>query len=311
MSHNDIQSVVATKTDLLPVVGTCTSSLVTIFSLPKSFNDSTISRIQSNAIRSWSLLGPQVDVVLLGKDPGISEFAKSNGFRHDGGGECNEFGTPILSDAFSRVRQLSSAPFLMYCNADVILRGEVVAVVNLLQHDSRFQRFLAFGRRIDMRLNRLVNWNDNDDQSSVDQEGRRSGTKGPVVCKEYFLFPRDLFVDIHPFAVGRGNWDNWMVAHAKANRIPVINISQRITALHQKHGYSHVHGSQLRCYVTGEEAINNQRLAGGRNVIRGSSAEWRLTKTDIRPISMSWANPEFWLDLPKFLRMLIQMPWER
>ena len=310
MSGSDILSNSESKTES-PTVTNSTSPLVTIFSLPKPFIDSSIGRIQSNAIRSWLLLGSQVDVVLLGSDSGISEFASAHGLKHDGGIRCNEFGTPILSDAFSRVRQLSSAPFLMYCNADVILRGNVVEIVNRLRVDSRFRRFLALGRRIDLPLNRLVDWNDRDDQASVDLDGRRFGKKGPIVCKEYFLFPRDTFLDIPEFAVGRGNWDNWMVAKAKANGIPVINTSQKITALHQTHDYSHMKGSRLKCYVTGAEAISNQRMAGGRNVIRGSSAEWRMMDSGIRPIPMSWANPEFWLDLPRFLRMLIRMPWER
>ena len=49
--------------------------MITIFTAPKPFIDPHISAIQYNAISSWLELGPEVEVLLLGDEPGLSEAA--------------------------------------------------------------------------------------------------------------------------------------------------------------------------------------------------------------------------------------------
>jgi hypothetical protein len=125
-----------------------------------------------------------------------------------------------------------------------------------------------------------------------------------IVCKEYFLFPRTMFDSVPDFAVGRGNWDNWMVHKAKRLCVPVIDLSRCVLAVHQKHDYSPAGLSRWRCYVAGVEARENQSLAGGRHLISGSTATWRLTKTSLCRNRMSFLYLDFWRDFPRFMKLI-------
>ena len=62
--------------------------MLTIFSLPKEFNGHT-GVIQHNAIGSWVRLGPRVEVILHGDDPGVADVAVRHGVTHGGKVERN------------------------------------------------------------------------------------------------------------------------------------------------------------------------------------------------------------------------------
>ena len=95
------------------------------------------------------------------------------------------------------------------------------------------------------------------------------------------------------FAVGRGVWDNWLIYKAKYLKIPVIDATQSIVAIHQKHDYSHAGG--YRSIWCGEERRKNLKLAKEKkkpfNLV---NSDWILTpKGLIRPhfsIFRLWRN---------------------
>ncbi len=51
--------------------------MLTLFSIPKAF-DGHLGTIQRNAVRSWTSLGPGVQVVLVGDEPGVAAGARSS-----------------------------------------------------------------------------------------------------------------------------------------------------------------------------------------------------------------------------------------
>ena len=57
-------------------------SLVTIFITPKGFDREHIAVIQRNAVRSWKMLGEDVDILLIGDDEGVAENAQALGVRY-------------------------------------------------------------------------------------------------------------------------------------------------------------------------------------------------------------------------------------
>ena len=94
---------------------------LTIFAVPKAFEGHT-GVIQRNAVKSWSLLPDEVEVILLGDDPGVAEVAKEFSLKHLPGIEKNDQGTPLLDSVFRLVHEASDAPNLMYVNSDIILK---------------------------------------------------------------------------------------------------------------------------------------------------------------------------------------------
>ena len=281
-------------------------TLLTIFSIPKPFFGHT-GIIQRNAVRSWKSLGSSVDVVLIGDEDQIAETAAELGVRHIAEIEKNSSGTPLVSSAFQKVRDSSDAPILMYCNCDVILMPNLVDAIHRLSESDQFNEFVAIGRRVDLDLEEEVDFETHQDRQRLLKELAQNGSKASVMCKEFFAFPRSLYQNLPEFAVGRGNWDNWMVASARAKNIPIVDIAPVTTIIHQNHDYAHMGGNRLKCYVTGEEARQNQQLAGGSNLIRGCCSTWILTPNDLRRKKLRWAYLDFWLDTVPFLRLMRNM----
>jgi hypothetical protein len=168
-------------------------------------------------------------------------------------------------------------------------------------------RFLVIGRRIDIDINERIDFDACDWQPRLRERLIRAGRFASRVAKDYFIFDRDSYIDIPPFAVGRGNWDNWIVYHAHRLRIPVIDENGQITAIHQNHDYSHLSGGRASGYVTGPEAKRNQELAGGRHLVRGSASTWKLTPRGVRRRLIRFSFVQFVADLPLFGLLLIKL----
>lgn len=279
---------------------------VTIFALPKPFVGDA-DRIQSNAFRSWMQLSPTVDVLLLGDETGIADFAAEHQIAHFGHVDRNRNGTPLVSDAFSLAHQISTSPILVYCNSDVILDHSFALAMESLSSQNQFEQWLAIGQRTDVAIDRELNFADADQLRWLNEKSRADGKKSSHVCKEYFAFSRSLYQDVPPFAVGRGNWDNWMVSSVKQSGVPVIDLSRQVSAIHQSHDYAHMNGSRMSCYVNGKEARENQRLAGGRNLISGSVCTHRLATDCVERIGMVRGVLDFLGDVPRFVKLMAQL----
>ena len=283
---------------------------ITLFAIPKAF-EGDADRIQRNAIQSWMQLNPAMDVLLFGDEPGIESFANEVGAFHESRLARNESGTPLVSSAFAAAHKLSDSPTLVYCNSDVILGPDFVRAIERLSSQTQLKQWLAIGQRTDVVIDREIEFESKTQVAWLEHRCKTEGEQSSRVCKEYFAFSRELFQNVPPFAVGRGNWDNWMVANAKANEIPIVDLTQQVTAIHQAHDYSHMNSSRMKCYVNGEEAIENQKLAGGRNLISGSTCTHRLGDNGIERIGIARAGFDFLQDIPRFAKLATQLLFGR
>ncbi len=272
--------------------------LITLFAIPKPFTGQ-IATLQRNAVRSWHRLGPQVELLLFGDDESLHELADEVAATVLPV-QKSEFGTPILSKTFSDVHRCARGRLLLYVNSDILLSDDVVQAGQRLS--SEFHSFMGFGRRTDLSLQRELAADADSQWRELFKRAQQSGRPSAIVCKDYFLFTRDLFCEVPDFLVGRGNWDNWMVFRAKSDSVPVVDLSSSVTAIHQTHGYGHVPGGRRAAYITGQEAKRNQRLAGGRHLVSGSTATWRLTDAGI--FRNRFPVKAFLRDLPRFLALL-------
>ncbi|MEM9940232.1 MAG: glycosyltransferase family A protein [Planctomycetota bacterium] len=276
---------------------------VTLFAVPKPFGSDN-DHIQLNAIRSWKQLEPAVEILLIGNEKGIREVARDLGVRYSSDIRYNDHGTPLVNSAFDIARRDTNTPYLAYINSDIILTPDFVTAMHRLIDDQRFAQFVAIGKRIDLDVQQEIDFAHPKSLRRLIRDAKSKGRVATQACKEYFIFNRDLYQNLPEFAIGRGNWDNWMVYTAKKNRVPVIETSSLITAVHQNHDYSHIDAGRYQCYVSGDEASRNMELAGGRHIISGSTPTWRITDRGIRKEPMLIINPAFWADVPRFSRLV-------
>ncbi len=252
--------------------------MITLFATPKPFQGH-IAVIQRNAMKSWTLLRPRPEIILFGEEEGTAETAKELGLRYFPQVERNSYGTPLISDIFSKAGQLSSQQYLCYVNSDIILMSDFMEV---LQRVSSWRsRFLVVGRRWDFAQKELLSFEAGWEpklRQAVQQHGKLHGIAGI----DYFVFSKGLFGEIPPFAIGRTVWDNWLVYRSRAVKAPLIDATEGLTAVHQNHDYSHKALGYDDVWK-GPEAQTNWELAGGtEHVFAISEATHKLTAKGLK-----------------------------
>jgi hypothetical protein len=232
-------------------------SILTLFTIPKGFVDPHTSMIQRNALASWQRLAPDVEVLVIGNDPGVADAAREYGATHIDDVAVNEYGTPLLDSAFAAAARHGSGTVLCYVNADIVLLEDFMAAVARLPAD---RPFLAIGRRWDCDVQAPLDFESGG--ASLRAWARREGNLDLGRGSDYFLFPADLELGMPPFAVGRPGWDNWLIGRALELRLPLIDITPSLTAIHQNHDYRHVAQGALASWE-GPEADRTRLLARG------------------------------------------------
>ena len=267
---------------------------LTIFSAPKPFTNPHIALIQRNAIQSWAALGPDVQVILLGEEDGLAEAAASLGVQHLPDVQRNANGTPLVSSMFSLARQHSGSPLLACVNADILLMPDFVSCARLVHE--QVGQFLMVGQRWDLNVTQPLEFNPGWPER-LRERTLREGKLHRASGSDYFIFPRDCFSDMPPFAIGRAGWDNWMIYAGRLRGWPVVDASEDILIIHQNHDYSHLPGGQPHYRLP--ETFENVRLAGGKRAIfELPDASHRLSAGRVQPQKGSWAR--FWRGVETF-----------
>lgn len=237
-------------------------SQLAIFTAPKPFKDPHIQIIQRNAVQSWKVLGDEVEVWLVGNEQGVEQAA------HDLEVGCipdvqrNNSGTPRIDSIFASVREKSSAPLLCYVNADILLFTDFLQTLTNVR--SQFERFLIIGRRWDapvtMPLEIKPGWHRDFVEATL-----KTAKLHRAAGSDYFIFPREEFMDIPTFAVGRAGWDNWMIYKGRCDHMAVIDATDSVVVIHQNHDFSHF--SDGKIHRLQPESVENLDLAGGRHTV--------------------------------------------
>src|SRR5258707_2179124 len=118
--------------------------MLTIFTTAKAFRGH-FNVIQRNALKSWTLLHPDVEVILFGDDAGAAETARALGLRHEPEVARNRFGTKRLDAMVRRAREIARHEGLCYCNCDMLLKHDFCLALARVRGAHR--RVLTVGRR--------------------------------------------------------------------------------------------------------------------------------------------------------------------
>ena len=116
------------------------------------------------------------------------------------------------------------------------------------------------GRRWGLDLKREIDFS-GEWVADLERKLNESGRLHSATAMDYFIFPRHLFGDIPPFAIGRAGWDNWMIYHAIQQSWQVIDLTPSHRVIHQKHDYRHLPDGVVHYDL--EESYQNVALAGG------------------------------------------------
>ena len=233
--------------------------MITLFSIPKAFQGHN-GIIQRNAIRSWTLLQPQSEVILLADDEGTDQIAAELGVMHIPDVERNEFGTPLLNSAFQLAEAAASNPIVCFVNADIILTSSFTSAFKIVQESS--DKFLVTGQRRDLEIDSLLDFGDGWEEElllDVSKRGRLHHYTGI----DFWGYPKGLLDGMPPMAVGRVAYESWCLYRARSSKAKLIDATKVVFSVHQEHNYSH-HPGGLRGIGERVEAQRNREMVGGR-----------------------------------------------
>jgi hypothetical protein len=239
--------------------------MLTLFSTPKPFRGH-IGVIQRNALRSWKLLHPDVEVILFGDDEGTADVCRELGLHHEPHVERGASGLKRIDYMYGKAQAIASNDLLCHVNCDIILMDDFIRAVQLVT--SKYSRFLMVGRRWDTPITQSLDYSDSGWSEMVRTAALSANDQRDWWWIDYFVFSRGFFGnEMPPFVIGTVRWDNWLLWRGLDLRLPVVDASRAVLAVHQNHDYSY-HPQGKKGVWEGKESQQNLELAGGWDHIR-------------------------------------------
>ena len=260
--------------------------MLTFFATGKAFEGHS-GIIQRNALKSWTLLHPDAEVILFGDDKGAAEIAVGLGLRHEPLVERNEFGTKRLDSMFRQAQAIARHDILCYINCDIVLLPEFIEALRAVRE--AHAAFLMIGRRWDTEVTEALAFSEPHWSERLRQLARERGVMQPGHTVDYFAFRRGLYKGMPQLVVGRVWWDHWLVWKAREQGAAVVDATQVAMCVHQNHGYGY-HPDGARGVWADEQARRNFALAGGRrHLLTIDDATHVLTRGERRNWGRLWA----------------------
>lgn len=251
--------------------------MLTIFSSPRPFKGH-FNIIQRNAIKSWTLLKSKCEIILFEDEGGTTKkVAEDFSIKCITDVACNEFGTPLLSDIIAKTQKFAKNEILAYVNPDIILMDDFTEAIKIVK-ESYKNSFLIVGRRWDLDVRELIDFNETDWKEKLKETLLKNGKIHGLSGMDYWIFPRDIQFNHPPFTNGRWVTDGWLVYQARSRGMPVIDASDIVMAIHQNHPYPQ---QKKSFYVL--EMQRNLKLAGGfSNIMTLRDADWILDSKGLK-----------------------------
>src|SRR5579883_936506 len=102
--------------------------MLTLFTTAKPFLGHS-AVIQRNALQSWTLLHPDIEIILFGDDEGAAEICAELGLRHEPCVLRNPAGLKRIDDYFDRAQRLARHPILCYANCDILFTADFLPAI--------------------------------------------------------------------------------------------------------------------------------------------------------------------------------------
>ena len=209
--------------------------MITIFGTPKNF-EGIFKIIQINAIRSWRSLSKDVEIIIFGKSEGAQKIANEVSAIYYPNIKCSKNGVPLLSDLFYKANKIASFDILLFINSDILLPKRFIYSIRNVKN--KFSNFLLVGHRWDLKVEKLINFNEAAAESLFWEMSEMKSKKASPAAIDYFGFRKNSLKKIPDFVVGRPGYDNWLIWYARRNFMPVVDISEEVKVIHQRHHYN-------------------------------------------------------------------------
>jgi hypothetical protein len=235
--------------------------MITFFTTAKPFCDHNAT-IQRNALRSWQLLHPDVEVILFGNEEGAAEAARELGIRHVPQVRTVESGPKLLPSFFDVAQRVARHDLICYVNCDIVLSTDFLYALNAV--DAIHGAFLMVGRRWNVEVDKPITFRASEWEEELVHRALAAGQQSSGDWIDFFAFRKGFYLGKMPeMVIGRVYWDQWLVWKAQNMGAVVVDASEVVMAIHQNHDYGY-HPAGKAGVWTDALAQRNYALAGGR-----------------------------------------------
>lgn len=254
--------------------------MLTLFSTPKPFRGH-VTTIQTNAIRSWTLLRPKPEIILIGDDEGVAEICAAFKLKHIPDVDSTPHGTPLLNSIFEHAERAASNRLMCYVNADIILMHDFIPAVQAVERQVSKQPFLMIGRKRNVDIPNLLDFTSPDWERELRNVAWSRGITG-TADTDYLVYRRGLWCRIPPFAIGRYYWTQWLIYNAYKSGAAVVDATACVTAIESAHDYTHVPSVASGDILSSPEVTRNAVHFRGSKYWTTANATHVLTSEGLR-----------------------------
>ncbi len=249
--------------------------MLTILSSPKPFVDEA-ARIQLNALRSWRAIHPDVEIFIFGAPTGAVEAAAEVGAVIVPEIESSASGAPSFNAMTRHAAQHGRHDLQIYVNGDIVLDETVYRAMETARR--RFGRFLLVGERMDLARGATIDVQTQNWQHGLDALALtgKLAAHGPTGI-DYFGFARGEWADLPPVFMGRAMCDLALLSYCFKHKIPVIDGTLAVVAVHQYHDYQHVAGGKDQVFHGEDRMLMTQAHGLKRSLPTIADADWRIS----------------------------------
>lgn len=218
--------------------------------------------MQSNALRSWSLLKPKPEVLVMGHEDGVAEICEELGYRHITDVQYSDAGTPMLNSMFELADELASNPHVCLVSADVVLFQCLMLGLEAIKEE--LNEFCAVCRKQTQKYVIPLDFDE-----GWEEVVRMRLQWNMITSGDLYMYTRGYWGKIPPFVIGRCKCDSWLFYEA-SRKGNLVDMTEAVTIVDYKHGYG------FRTGEWKEDWQKNRDLAGEHQAdIRASN--YKLT----------------------------------
>lgn len=146
-------------------------------------------------------------------------------------------GMPTVNAMFDLANKRASNPFVCFINADILLGIDFVSALQNIP----LELFIMIGQRWDTDWLGDIEAPDPEEVALARKNATQTGgLRGKGGAMDYFACPKGTTLSLPSLVPGGTIWDNYMVYYCRQNRIPVVDATSQVLAVHQNHEYARV-----------------------------------------------------------------------
>jgi hypothetical protein len=247
--------------------------MISIITTLKPFRG--LARIhQINALRSWGKFIEGAEIIVIGESEGFETTLNDFKFNIKWVKEVKTSysGAPYFDDMIKKGLENARNDFMCIINADTILLSDFVnSISNLI---NKFDNnFLLTSRSFPLNTNTVLDFDEPEIEVCLKNNARKNYTHLDITSlpTDFYFFHRDFLsnTNIPTFVYGRGVFVRWYLYHAHCKRIPIIDGTPVITAIHQTHTFDYINDPEVQKEL---QSAQDPYIA----LIKGREFRWNL-----------------------------------